>query len=33
MAEFTLQTDLLGQFQHVKIESEPPEGEENDQPD
>jgi hypothetical protein len=33
VAEFMLQTGLLGQFRHVKIEPEPPEGgDENNEP-
>jgi ribonuclease HI len=32
VAEFMLQTGLLGQFRHVEIEPEPPQGEGNDPP-
>ena len=32
VAEFMLQTGLLGQFRHVEIEPETPQGEENDSP-
>jgi ribonuclease HI len=32
VAEFMLQTGLLGQFRHVEIEPEPPQGEENEPP-
>lgn len=33
VAEFMLQTGLLGQFRHVELEPEPPEDDENERPD